>query len=132
MSSIFNPPQLYTKVGATTRDMTAASGNQSVTGLGFRPRALILDAEVDSTRYSAKGYVDNGNNAKASYMRDNGSGVLINGDGGSTALLVIGKADGTAYQSCTCTLDADGFTLAWSKIATPDAGTANIRYLAFG
>ncbi len=105
-----------------TRDMTAASGDVSYTGVGFAPMALTTFCNNGTSAFS----FGMSGSSKAGYCayRDN---LDVNGAGG---FLIDLDMSGGAYQYATVkTYDADGFTLTWVKGGSP-TGTASLNFLA--
>lgn len=116
------------KVGNFTRDLSTASGTQVITGVGFRPRAVIFVGGVNggfpfsaglddgtSTGMVASDYVDS---VGTYFLRTNSSIGLAQVAGGNQV------ANITSFSS-------DGFTLTWTKSGAPTT-TATILYLAIG
>jgi len=111
----------------TTRNMEAASGDVAVTGVGFKPSVLICYALPDSLNAKSfsvgfasgttvRSFYDNNLTTAGTYTPVNELIHLMN----STA----------EFQNAVVkTMDADGFTLTWTKTGTPDAGTAYIYFL---
>jgi hypothetical protein len=117
------------KVGSFTRDISTASGTQAVTGVGFAPRVVIFLAMLPSvvggmnlgfdTGASVFQLVDNGIIAADQYIQSAVNSILF-------------QISGAAYyQGKITAMDADGFTITWTKTGAP-TGTATIGYLAIG
>ena len=115
------------KVDSFTRDVTTASGNQSITGLGFTPKAVIFLSAIPNTKFMSVGcwgrlssgcFLDNGATTADTYTTNNGSFIFLRQS------IVPDDAIGAPG-----TLDEDGFTIAWTKVGSP-TGTAAITYLA--
>ena len=117
-----NPHQNVVASGSHTRAMTAASGNISYTGYGFKPTSIIVSAHVD--------------NASGSM------GMMIN-SGLENCIFIQGLdprvADGQVVRAGSAadgqnaefvSYDDDGFTLSWSKYGAPP-GTCTMRVIAF-
>jgi hypothetical protein len=114
------------KVGTFTKNMADASGNQSYTGIGFKPAAVIFLAGVNGADGDSKG-VDDG--TTAGYAADDYADVAGQQAAGTGASVVIIPAAGKAYVGHIASMDADGFTIAWTRTSTP-TGTINVVYLA--
>jgi len=114
------------KVGTFTKNMADASGNQSYTGIGFKPAAVIFFAGVQAGMGDSKG-VDDG--ATAGYAADDYADVAGGQAAGTGASIVIIPAAGKSYVGKIASMDADGFTIAWTRTSTP-TGTINVAYLA--
>lgn len=110
------------KVGSFTRNLTTASGNVGYTGVGFKPSAVIFFTLL-STLSLCVG-LDNGTNVVCLMPYSGGSLY-----GSQTESIYATPGAGSGQTAKITTLDSDGFTLAWTKIASP-TGTADITYLA--
>jgi len=111
------------KVGTFTRDMATASGDVGYTGVGFKPGLVILIAALNdvATLWSV-GFSDGTTHGG---MNQNYVPVMYIG----TIPIYIRKASGDYQYAPTATMDADGFTLPWSKAGTP-TGTIIVNYIA--
>lgn len=108
-------------VGSFTRDLSTANNSVAYTGVGFRPKAMILlggkhglmpgFAVISST---AKGYA--GQYASTSWAISNDRSLRTFVDGSNDVGLDV-------------TFDADGFTVAYTKNGSP-TGTGTYYYLA--
>ena len=111
------------KLMSITRDMTAASGDVSTTGVGFKPGALVAFACSPGTEIESKGLAVGTTNfciAKYTANTVTASGTLI----------VLSESWGITEQSAIAkSMDADGFTLTWTKVGVTGAATANIYVL---
>lgn len=123
---------LSTKVGSFTRDMTTASGTQAVTGVGFRPKAVMLIAnqanepEVSIGIASQNNLSANNTNAGSVFSRY----ATAAGDWSSSNTSAIYADQSTGdYGGVVSSLDDDGFTITWTKTSLP-TGTLNVYYLA--
>jgi hypothetical protein len=120
------------KVGTFTRDMTAASGDVSYTGVGFTPKAMIFFAAKASFT---------GNIIQYFGMNDGTTQVTLNEVAStpgspyiwstSTHCVHLAESPTQSQSASHKTFDADGFTLTWSKGGTPSANTLTIGYMAF-
>jgi len=115
-----------------TRDMTAvgAPTDVSYTGYGFKPSLLIFFVGLDNTYAMSVGI---GTPALTEFCvvtnRQNAGAGIIEPINGYCIMIYQGAA--VSYQAASLkTLDADGFTLTWSKLGTPAAGTAQIYVVA--
>ena len=117
-------------VGSFTRDI-AVTGAQSVTGVGFKPKALIFFASVDGTKSASWGFSDLALTDNAIAVPDLASATtgLTRAQADRIAVLITG---GTVYARADVTsYNADGFTITWSKTGVP-TGTVTIYYFAIG
>jgi len=117
------------KVGSFTRDTSAASGDQAITGVGFTPKAVIFLATVASNPQMSVG-VDDGTDKGCLYDQNQVSAGTWNNTTSSSLYLTEGGT--TTYAGVISALGADGFTVTWTKGAGAKTGTATIVYLAIG
>ena len=113
------------KVGSFTRDTSVASGTQAVTGVGFSPKTVIFFMAQTGTEESSIGF----DNLTAM------AGIDCHYDGntnqwGAYTIFSIMDAETNAnkYYGNISSLDADGFTISWTKAGLP-TGTITIIYL---
>jgi hypothetical protein len=114
------------KVGSFTRDVSLAGSTQAVTGVGFKPKAVLMITNINGTAamcvgvctITGQGVVfDDSVNAAATY-------------GISTSNVVyLSTAAGVAANAPITSMDSDGFTITWAKTGSP-TGTATVIYLA--
>jgi hypothetical protein len=125
---------LLTQKGTLTTP--AATGNQSYTGVGFQPTAVLFFATLQTASGFASDYCVGFGAATTSSARksfslkstDNRTGSLLSGRAANTAIQLYSAA--IKVDADLVTLDADGFTLNWT---TADASNAYIiHYIALG
>ena len=111
-------------VVASSRDNTAASGDVSYTGAGFKPSAIILLAQKEGAAHHSTGMWQGAvtNDRCSAWIY---SGVTV----GKTNIAWI--QDGASdYQAADMkSVDADGCTLTWTKGGTTAAGTINMFFM---
>ena len=110
------------KITSTTRDMTAATGNVNITGVGFKPSAVFAIAA------GAGSYLD----GSVGMSDGTTNGCIFQPAAGtwSYAAVAVNLLQGAGNQQyATITLGSDGGTLAWVKVGTPVAETATIYLL---
>jgi hypothetical protein len=112
------------KVGTFTRDLTAASGDVSYSGVGFKPSAIIFLANKTSNPEASWGFSTGAVNYTTYYR---GTGIIGNN---SNACIMLTPDATNIQHALVKTLDAHGFTLTWTKVNSP-TGTGTIFYLAF-
>lgn len=102
------------KVGAFT--LPGSSGSFAVTGVGFRPKAVIFFGAMDSSHQSAAvanfqiGFSD-GTTTRAFGMRAQESSDISAVVSTSNVLWIPGTGQGVATPTTLTSLDSDGFTL---------------------
>jgi hypothetical protein len=114
------------KVGTFTKNMADASGSQSYTGVGFKPAAVVFFAGVNGSTGDSKG-ADDG--TASGYAADDYADVAGGQAAGAGASIVIVPAAGKSYSGKIASMDADGFTIAWTRTSTP-AGSISVTFLA--
>lgn len=119
------------KVGSFTYDIATASGTQAITGVGFKPKAVIFLGAISDTVSLTVG-VDDGTTVGCAVQNQPAAVGNFHLDttysvGGLPA---GGTGTGTMSQGKITTLGADGFTLTWTKVGSP-TGTLTVTYLAF-
>jgi hypothetical protein len=115
------------KVGSFTRDLTTASGSQSVTGVGFKPSAVIFWAHVSGETKGSLGFTD-GTTSDCFY---NYAAVSAGAWAISAGNILHPIGDLSNLQNgALSSLDADGFTISWTKTGSP-TGSLVVSYLAF-
>ncbi len=116
------------KVGSFTRDVTAASGDVAYTGVGFTPTAIIFMGGVgDATlNYLSWSFTDG---TTSGVLRTYANTGIYDTASGQVVSLI--EASGKGQTALLSSFGADGFTLTWTKIGTPAAGTGTTKYIAF-
>lgn len=113
------------KVGTFTRDMTVVSGNQAISGIGFKPSAIIFFAAYNG-QIGASWGIDDGTSHLG--LADTSNATINTHSSGVDTIYYFGLA-GITYRGQVLTFDADGFTIAWIKTGAT-AGTLNIIFFA--
>lgn len=123
-------PSVYLapKIGSFSRVLTDANGNQAITGVGFRPSAVLFFAATTSTTQISFG-LDDGNAQVRRINYDATAAVWLSNTAGDSIRLVA-QAGVTETVGAIETMDADGFTISWLKTGSP-TGTAHVNYVAF-
>jgi hypothetical protein len=117
------------KAGSFTRDMTAATGNASVTGVGFTPKAIIMFSNVNGSSRASWGYTTSATPGDNVCIFDD------NGDAAGTYAIATNNAvyletGGANNQKLAlASFDTDGFTVTWTKTGSP-TGTGTVMYVA--
>lgn len=114
-------------VGNGSRDITAATGSQTVSGVGFQPRAIIILATCDgNTRGASWGLSDGLKSYCMSWQ-----GIDAYQQITTSYLIQVLESGGTPGQYATIgNFNSDGFSLNWTKVGAPGAGTLEYIYLA--
>lgn len=119
--------RLASKVLASTRDMTAASGDVAYTGVGFTPTSIMAIAAIATgSTVASWGFADSAKTAKAINTY-----VTATFDAEGSYLILLFQTNTSTFQYATVkSFDADGFTLTWTKAGSP-TGTAVLQFLCF-
>jgi len=115
------------KSGATSIDSATASGTQAITGVGFKPSYVIFQLGGGATAEMSLGF-DNGTSYYCTY--DNHTITADSWERSSTYSIAAVQGSGITYTGLISSLDADGFTITWTKTGAK-TGTIYLRYLAF-
>ncbi len=113
-------------IGTFTRDISLASGTQSITGVGFQPSLVIFFGGTNNTSKTSFGY-DNGTSKISIFNKY----LVTPGDWGvnTSNSMIFQDASGSAVGNISA-FGADGFTISWTKNGTV-TGTVTVSYLAF-
>lgn len=121
------------KIITASRTGGDASGDVAYTGVGFKPRTIIALAYDSVNRGASIGVADE--NLAEQDLR---FGLDTTGDnfrttrGEATLISILEVNSTTAFQKAVLfTLDADGFTLTWTK-GGAGANTATLVFLCLG
>lgn len=107
------------KLKAESRLGDAASGDVAYSGYGFKPKALIIFATT--TIWVSWGFGDV-NLAEMCMYKE-----ATHWESSSTSIIILEDDAGANGQTAVLkTLDTDGFTLTWTKLA---AGSAAINFM---
>lgn len=115
------------KVGSFTRVISAASGSVAYTGYGGRPKAVIFLSN-NGTAGAASWGVDDGATFLA--LMDNHNSVADSYLSLADGSIMIQYLVGDYMKGHVTSFDADGFTIAYTKVGAP-VGTATIIAMAF-
>jgi len=113
-----------------SRDMSSSTTTQSVTGVGFKPSALVITALENFTRTaSIIGFAD------ATTGNPGGTSVFDNVNSSNTyeyggGVIHVEDSSGNYLDGYISSYDSDGFEVTWTKTGSP-TGTLTIIVLAF-
>lgn len=111
------------KVTSFNRDLAAASGDVAYTGIGFKPNVVLFSGGVNTASVAC--ILGMGTDSLNLYLADYTSGNYVRG-----ASCIGLMVDTGNYQTAVIkTMDADGFTLTWTKVNAP-TGTATIHCIS--
>lgn len=118
--------RLNSKIITATRNMTAASGDVSYTGVGFTPTSIDAIGDIQSTSNSFHGFSDS---SKANHcVLHGGTDYKYNY---ATLIFIDTTWNALNTQSAIVkSYDADGFTLTWTKVGSP-TGTIQLMFRCY-
>lgn len=116
------------KVGSFTRDISTASGNQAITGVGFQPKSIIFSSGDSSlvSNASVDGF-DDGTTAGCLWWDFNTADNTWTPD---TTYSIHFYRSAAGQVGKIGSFDSDGFTVAWTKVGGA-TGSVTVRYIAF-
>lgn len=111
-------------IGSFTKNIAdATGGSNAISGFGFQPKYVEFFTATASTSASSVGFSD-GTNHKTMWQNSSG------GNGTNTSACIAQViTDGVNQHTATCAIDADGFTVNWTKLGTT-SGTCTVLYKA--
>lgn len=121
--------------GVTTRDISTASGNQTIAhGLGRVPVRVDIKAmnEIStggSIAISDGAFTSSGNHCIYWAIRSISTEDSFTGQSATYSLYVLDDFTPTNYATGSITVDATNITIAWTKNGSP-SGTADIMWVA--
>jgi len=120
-----------TQIGLFSRDTTLATGTQSVTGIGFKPKTILFFASEGNTGEASFGFsnepITGGSTSNLSVnCRTATSPGTFNAN---TSSIFSWQSSGVYYQGSLASIDNDGFTISWTKVGAT-TGTLQVAYLA--
>jgi hypothetical protein len=114
------------KTGSFTRDISLASGTQSITGIGFSPKIVIFLATVNV----AAGKMSIGINIPSAGVCLYDANSSVAGSYGYDDNAIVMYTDSSnKYQGVIQNMDSDGFTISWTKTGSL-TGTVGVKFLA--
>ena len=120
-------PATKAKWGQFGRDTTLASGNQAVTGVGFKPVAIYVQSQQSATTFEQSWGIDTGVARSVMFLRD---GLTYQASQASS-IFDAQAFTNHEYKGKVQSMDTDGFTIVWTKLGSP-TGTLENQYLAIG
>ena len=117
-------------IGSFVRGLASASGNVSVTGLGFRPTNIEFICAVNASNERSVGHAGLTISGYANRcLTTDFSGANFSS---TDCLRIIRSSPGNEQKAVLATMDKDGFTLAWTKVGSPPGvNEMVVNYWAF-
>lgn len=125
IAQLNNNARLLSKIITSTRDAGAAGGNVAYTGVGFRPTSVHALSVVDGTLYNSKGFTDSSKAGWTVYQSAANVYYVAN------TLVTYSNQSGWAQNGFIATFDTDGFTMTWTRVGTPTAGTIKLYFICY-
>lgn len=122
--SAVNISNVKVYIGSFSRDLTLASGTQTITGVGFMPTYVEFYMAVGGTTQMSWGF-DDGTTAKNTIITSAGASSA---DGGNS-IDMLQPDSATSQVAKITSMDTDGFTLTWTKTGSP-VGSVDVIYKA--
>lgn len=121
---IGSSPAVRSKLVMATRDISLASGTQTIAGAGFAPSSVQVVAYVDATAKGSFGGLSDGtsHSCLGNYYNISAGTFIVS----NTGVIYIG--DATNRAEAAIAFNSDGGVLTWTKTGAP-TGTANISLL---
>ncbi|MGH9922556.1 MAG: PKD domain-containing protein, partial [Nitrososphaerales archaeon] len=123
--------------GRFNKSTAPAPASQTISGLGFQPKALILFSDGSAVNGIQEHYnfaigFSDGTNSRSLVLHSDDNSILSQAGraGGTRVLRLLSNGNPTVSAEATLTsFNADGFTLNW---VTNDASATKIHYIALG
>jgi hypothetical protein len=113
----------------TSKNLADSSTTQAVTGVGFKPSAVVAMGNKTGTAVMCWGDVGGDGNGYVFFADSAGTGLYQTTN---PEFLYVEDGSATATQAGTLqSFDTDGFTISWVKGAGSPTGTLLLRFLAF-
>ena len=119
---------LGNKIGTFSINQETATGTQAITNVGFKPSLLIFFAVQGNVVGKMSVGFDSGSARYCIWDRNNATEDTWGGS--STRSITVYEGTSTLYAGLIDSMDADGFTIGWTRTGTP-TGIAEIYYAAF-
>ena len=113
------------KVDTFDRDTAVASGTQVITGVGFKPSYIVLNAGQNGTTKYSMGYDDG--TTKFCWHNQGASGTVWER---AAELVRVDTTGVNYYHGHIQSFDSDGFTIVWTKTGSP-TGTATCHFTCY-
>lgn len=121
---------LQVKIGLFTRDVSLATGTQEIAGVGFQPKEVEFKMSIASYGDPASWGHDDGTVHHCLYYGNIGGGFRF-GQDNTISIYWRPDNEGNQYKGLIQSMNADGFTISWTKENLP-TGTITVIYRAIG
>jgi len=118
--------------GYASRNQNTASGTQAITGVGFTPKIVYFLCGMGGTNRLSWGFGTSSDNRCAlDYHTANSPSSNDTYSSSGDALKPM--VDNSNHQKGSInSMDADGFTITWTKVGSPASATMEIHFFAIG
>jgi len=121
------------KVGSFTKDISDATSSQAITGVGFTPVAVWLQAAGSSTAEIFSFGWGSGSSETEGVSSGVSSTHTVFTRATNRIIRIYNTLAGNDYRACyIASFDSDGFTLTWDAKSGTPTGTISINYCAIG
>jgi hypothetical protein len=129
-------PDVRIKAGTFTRGLSSTSATVSYTGVGFMPVLVNFYSEYDATTAASWGI--SFANVGSTMLNRSFADLSVNSSGRNSwyaiaqhAIYLMSTSGAIGQRGSVASMDADGFTVTWTKHGSPATGLATIIYTAF-
>lgn len=118
--------------GYASRNQNTASGTQAITGVGFTPKIVYFLCVMGGTNRLSWGFgTSSDNRCVLDYHSANPTSSYDTYSSSGDALKPM--VDNSNHQKGSInSMDADGFTITWTKVGSPASATMEIHFFAIG
>lgn len=115
--------------GSFTRDMATATGTQTVTGVGFKPRALIFVGSQTVASSQASIGIDLAGSSRGCIYNSHATSANTWTPAGTAYSIFIDQGGGVSYSGGVTATRENEFDVSWVRTGAA-SGTVSVDYLA--
>ena len=122
-------------IGTSTRVMNAANGDISYTGIGFKPSVIEFfaagfDTSNGNSGFNSQGFDDGTHHYCTFSTTDTSATYKSRTYTSSSIIMALGNNSGSVAGNIK-SMDANGFTITWTKSNTPPTNTVTFIWIAY-
>ena len=117
--------RIKSKIISLTRNGVADTADVSYTGVGFQPTSIMALMSTSGSAYCSEGYSDSAKTSLSKYQTGTGTTYV------GSNLIMYSDQVSFAQAAVVKSYDADGFTLTWTKTASPAANTMTCYLICY-
>lgn len=118
------------KLHSFSRDMTAANGTATISGIGFQPDTIIFWAHLPNTTAFSWAIHDQSFGSALDVIDVSAAGSDANSWSNAGTSIYLTPAGGKVQSGVVSSVNSDGYVVTWTKTGSPSAGTGIIYALA--